>query len=370
MNDLAERGSSKSKWQIEQRSGRPYRPLPQPTENERIKKFTKYREDFSLLLSEARPDPSELATAHKEIDQLKTTLSKFIEAKSAIRVTNMIVAGSLGTNTLCSNRWDVDFVLMTPDLPYNGHIMWMPSFVVALCRMLVDGAEEGKLEGCTDFVYSSYAVQFIFKGKIEVDLMTSYDWQQTGDNGFDSLYDELLRQRTSENLTWFCPAAAERQIMFIEEQPDQVKDLIKVVKYWRNAADWNEKRWRPSSYLLSLLLIRAYENACHIIEGSLPSNRTVLKCFVKLVLSTANSKPAPVRISWSRFYEPKDYNIEYSSSGNTECPPIIQDPANPANNVAERPVSWHPFRQMLEVWAHDLGMMEEGTLLPITTGRR
>uniref|UniRef100_H2XZL5 2'-5'-oligoadenylate synthetase 1 domain-containing protein n=1 Tax=Ciona intestinalis TaxID=7719 RepID=H2XZL5_CIOIN len=293
---------------------------------------------------------SELATAHKEIDQLKTTLSKFIEAKSAIRVTNMIVAGSLGTNTLCSNRWDVDFVLMTPDLPYNGIKNYT---IFSYSKALKNYLNFTSIVFLNFFVlshtlfkyFSSYAVQFIFKGKIEVDLMTSYDWQQTGDNGFDSLYDELLRQRTSENLTWFCPAAAERQIMFIEEQPDQVKDLIKVVKYWRNAADWNEKRWRPSSYLLSLLLIRAYENACHIIEGSLPSNRTVLKCFVKLVLSTANSKPAPVRISWSRFYEPKDYNIEYSSSGNTECPPIIQDPANPANNVAERPVSWHPFRQ-------------------------
>ena len=70
----------------------------------------------------------------------------------------------------------------------------------------------------------------------------------------------------------------------------QVKDLIMVVKFWRNAADWNERKWRPTSYLLALLLVRAYENACHVVEGSLPSNKTVMKSFVKLILSTGNPR--------------------------------------------------------------------------------
>ena len=74
-------------------------------------------------------------------------------------------------------------------------------------------------------ICSSYSVQFQHKD-IEVDLYVSYDWQEEG--GFDALYDELLRQRTSENLSWFCPAAAERQKIFILEQPDQVRTLFVV----------------------------------------------------------------------------------------------------------------------------------------------
>ena len=53
-----------------------------------------------------------------------------------------------------------------------------------------------------------------------MDLYPVYDWQEEG--GFDALYDELLRQRTSDNLSWFCSAAAARQKMFILEQPYQV----------------------------------------------------------------------------------------------------------------------------------------------------
>ena len=70
----------------------------------------------------------------------------------------------------------------------------------------------------------------------------------------------------------------------------QVKDLIMVVKQWRNSVDWTGWKWRPTSYLLSLLVIRAYENACLVSEGTLPSHKSVLIKFVKLVQSTQHTK--------------------------------------------------------------------------------
>lgn len=65
-------------------------------------------------------------------------------------------------------------------------------------------------------------MQFLYREKIEVDLYFTFDWNSEGAGGFDALYDELLRQRSSDNLMWFCSAAAERQQIFINEQPDQV----------------------------------------------------------------------------------------------------------------------------------------------------
>ena len=45
------------------------------------------------------------------------------------------------------------------------------------------------------------------------------------------------------------------------------------------------------SYLLSLLVVRAYENATsRSMDGQLPTDRVVLGYFVKLVLSTAHHK--------------------------------------------------------------------------------
>lgn len=49
--------------------------------------------------------------------------------------------------------------------------------------------------------------------------------------------------------------------------------------------------------------------------------------------------------------------------------PLIQDPASPVLNVADRPTSWLTFQKEAETWAICLGLMDEGTLLPITSPR-
>ena len=62
------------------------------------------------------------------------------------------------------------------------------------------------------------------------------------------------------------------------------------IKHWRNTVDWDGWKCRPSSYLLSLLIVRAYENACLATEGNLPTSKDVLIRFVKLVQSTQSSR--------------------------------------------------------------------------------
>ena len=39
-----------------------------------------------------------------------------------------------------------------------------------------------------------------------------------------------------------------------------MKELIKVVKHWRNCTLWKRVEHRPNSYLLSLLVVRAVED--------------------------------------------------------------------------------------------------------------
>ena len=66
--------------------------------------------------------------------------------------------------------------------------------------------------------------------EIEVDLYVSYDWTHQPESdgsspagfGYEVMYDELLRQRTSDNLCWFASDAAELQVKFINEQCDEV----------------------------------------------------------------------------------------------------------------------------------------------------
>lgn len=57
-------------------------------------------------------------------------------------------------------------------------------------------------------------------------MFVSYDWALEGTFGYDALYDEMLRQKRAESLSWFAPSVAERQMLFIAEQPDQVRYKI------------------------------------------------------------------------------------------------------------------------------------------------
>lgn len=77
-------------------------------------------------------------------------------------------------------------------------------------------------------------MQFTYNQKYDVDIYCTYDWNYEGAGGYDALYDELLRQRNSENLSWFCAAASERQKMFVLEQPDQVLicSCCRHASYW------------------------------------------------------------------------------------------------------------------------------------------
>ena len=55
-------------------------------------------------------------------------------------------------------------------------------------------------------------------------------------------------------------ATARLQKKFISEQPNEIKELMKVVKHWRNCVQWKKTKYRPNSYLLSLLVVKAVED--------------------------------------------------------------------------------------------------------------
>lgn len=327
------------------------------------------------MVKESRLPSATFKLVHATMEGALERIVEYVGVKSGINITRSLLGGGVGTDTCSSsplNRLDTTMYLFTPDLPRAGHVTWLPSLLAALASLLRDGVADDKLpRNMSGFTNSPNCIKYLHRMDgddvtVEVELMTSFDWLHDGDVTYEGLYDELLRQRTSENLFWFSHDAAQLQKQFISEQPQQVRDVIKVVKRWCSLVDWkDDSKCKPPNYLLCLLVIRAFENACHNTEGSLPSDKTVIKYFIKLVLSTAVQKPGRARICWSRFYDPNDYNIEYTSSvgGNQtrDFPPIVQDPANPANNVADRPHSWVPFRRNIRTWALQLRLIKDAT---------
>ena len=71
----------------------------------------------------------------------------------------------------------------------------------------------------------------------------------------------MLRD-TKENWPYYSAALVKVQRNFVKKRPASVKDLIRLVKYWRKTyIPQSGSKHVPPSYLLELLTIHAWENA-------------------------------------------------------------------------------------------------------------
>ena len=65
-----------------------------------------------------------------------------------------------------------------------------------------------------------------------------------------------------ENWEYYSAALVKLQVKFVDKRPANVKDLIRLVKYWRKTYIQQIGHERlPPSYLLELLTIHAWEKA-------------------------------------------------------------------------------------------------------------
>ena len=65
-----------------------------------------------------------------------------------------------------------------------------------------------------------------------------------------------------ENWEYYSAALVKLQVKFVDKRPANVKDLIRLVKYWRKTYIQQIGQERlPPSYLLELLTIHAWEKA-------------------------------------------------------------------------------------------------------------
>ena len=77
----------------------------------------------------------------------------------------------------------------------------------------------------------------------------------------EQLYKEMIGC-TTEDRRYYSAHFVSLQVEFVERQPSNVKDLIRLVKYWRKTciADTGKTRL-PSSYPLELITIACWEKA-------------------------------------------------------------------------------------------------------------
>ena len=280
----------------------------------------------------------------------------FCQTRLPFRVTRVAKGGSLGHDTATKSRSDIDLVLYSDDLPKTGHTRWLPSIISALASLLKDAQKmltkaEKSLPKLTLISTTQYSVQFTV-GDLDVDLIPCFDWRN--DYSSANLYQTIKEERPMDYI-WYLSAACEKESDFIRKQPIKIKDMIRMVKHWRNGILWKDQFHRPSSLLLSLLVIGAHEDL--VKKGA--SNLLITPESMLQRLTDIIQRKHELRLEWS---------TNYSETARAMFPmktcPVVRNPSNPSDNVAETGLqNWTQFPGEFTRWAHFIGVVKNrGTM--------
>nr|AGZ60267.1 2',5'-oligoadenylate synthetase [Tedania ignis] len=233
-------------------------------------------------------------------------------------VDEVIKGGSMGHGTTVPGDYDIDIVIYSrsvdpQELARNGPRRWLKIFAEHL-----EERNPGKL---WDKEYLPHAFRFNFERKIKVDMLISPFWQRSSD-----LYRFLQERLSARERFNFSMSASKWQVDFFKDQPNQVKEFIRRAKAWRNKK-WAGQAGKPKSYLLSVIVLRAYERAKGKGDTYIAWNTTAE---VKTIVHRHQSAD----IYWEEYYRKQDYPSLFP-----QYTPRIVDPANPSNNLHETGIS-------------------------------
>ena len=114
----------------------------------------------------------------------------------------------------------------------------------------------------------------------------------------ERFYKEMLRD-TKENWPYYSAALVKIQRDFVIGRPARVKDLIRLVKYWRKKyLPQSGSKHLPPSYLLELLTIHAWENVTPLN----PPETFDMKIGFKAVMEALENHRS-LRVSWEDYYK-------------------------------------------------------------------
>jgi len=315
------------------------------------KALTEHEEtSINLLISKCRPNVQD----YESLVKLAKTIEDIIKTLP-VPITDVLHAGALGQGTIVANHYQLDLIVFLEDYKQQkGRI-----------KIILNAIQERVQEHCskdasdlsldrsnagTSLPFSSHFYRtskaLIFKlAHVNVTIMLSKSISEY--EGYEAIYEKASKV-SHQNIYRYNILTTERQIEFIDRQSDLCKDLICVIKAWSDSIKWNNPDSRPSSYLLSLILIHAYEKIERLPISQTPSfEKEVLVEFGMIVLDE------DLNIEWETFYDPVDYPLD--STNPMFVKPIIRDPANPYHNICYTGIAdWSQFRDELTNWISSL----------------
>jgi hypothetical protein len=233
-------------------------------------------------------------------------------------------AGSFGKNSLVRGRHEVDIVVS-----FKGPLQTEAQVEKKLEIIEKQIAKWPFVQQDTTY-RTKWSLQFKVRasgGLVDVDLLPC---QLVKNNPFTN--------KSDYNVT-ISSAMARLQAGFIsavvpENQKDRFNSVVRALKVWRDelfARDCFQADLKPISYLLELITLKAYQEV---------KSETPRALFLQAMTMIAQYRT--LRIFWTKENFPAGgiYPLKSIDQYQDSRPPLILDPVNPHNNIAESFKEW------------------------------
>ncbi len=240
-------------------------------------------------------------------------------------VDKVVKGGSLGKGTMVKDLSDVDLVAFV-NKPYLKPIAEIGKDAYKKTIEGINFNIASSLElhpDVKEIIHDEYVVKFeinVGSRWIDVDLLPTTDNIKS-----HSSYDKMFRYMLNEKYRTrqYCsPSLVQRQVKFVKEQPGNVKELIRLVKYW---ASKFLPKYLQKSYPLELITIYLWEKA------GKPERRLDKARGLRSVLEVLTNLEQ-LCASWKYMHSDDHIKEDIIRKDNMERP-IVLDPANPTFNV-------------------------------------
>lgn len=268
--------------------------------------------------------------------------------------------GSVGQGTAVTHHYDLDLVLYSHDIKYKEVVKdgdpkdpdWDPQDPYRNLKDKIQAYLARELEPNYTFIgETAVAVKFKYRlperGYLDVDLLLSPHWKSR-----ESYFHDLAQIQPPLKRLTFSVSASKYQRDFIKEQHQRVHELIRRAKAWRNVTWGTSGDGRPKSYLVSLLVITAYDRTSNKHRKSFKSLAKEVGEEMIALLQEITSEDDKLNL-----VIPGTSPAVADSALLPPCPRIV-DPGNPANNLFLSGVGnvpyggrgvgdWGPFRDKI-----------------------
>ena len=284
-------------------------------------------------MSDAKGVLEEIRPSEENNRAVKEVVGEVVEwLKADLKPTKIVKGGSYGKGTHIKGRNEVDLVVVFPG-PLSACSKEECSKYCALILQCLtkhttsatpDAIKTREKKGWSsptqegEVFVKMHAVSFRMND-VSFDVLPAYELGSPED----------LFHLRREQLEFASASTVKFQVDFVKHQDARYKDLVRYCKKWRNLYTWESKSAKPSSYLLELLALHAYELLTVRGGSTVYSLELGFKTFLDVLLDEKLS------VMWSRFYEPSSNGFRL---------PLVLDPGNPRNNVCSRLTRWDTIR--------------------------